>query len=97
MTSIVALDFLLNLDRHLDLTGQLCRVDELGVDLSEVHAAEIELLELCDQEAVAVRLLRGAPLHAELGLPLLIEDADQLASVAAVGLLAGYADAEDAR
>ncbi len=47
---VIVLNFLLNLDRHIDLVRQLCRINELGIHFPKIHAAQVKLLELGDPE-----------------------------------------------
>src|SRR3546814_2170432 len=70
---------------------------ELGIDLGEIHAAEIKPGELVESEAKTLLGLGLAPGLGKLRAALFLQDAGQLGFKAAVNLLLGQADAEEAR
>src|SRR5436305_1019939 len=93
-TTIIILNFLLDLGHCLHLVGEFSGVGELGVDLGEIHLREVEALELLDGETLALRVLGLAPRLVQLGAALFLEDARELAAKAAIGVARSDADAE---
>jgi hypothetical protein len=81
------------------LVGQCADVGQrrgdLGVELGEVHAREIERLQLREAEPRAVGVPGTTPAAAELGATLLVEHAGQARVEAAVALGGLQAGAED--
>ena len=97
MARVIGFDLALDFDERGGLIGKLRGFDELGVDFGKIHDRKIEPLELEDGEALAGLGLGLAPGLAELGATLLLKDAADLRFKAAVDLLPGLADAEEAR
>jgi hypothetical protein len=82
----------------LQFVRQAGGVGELGIDLAEIHLrAEVEPGELVDGEARALLGLGLAPGLVQLLAALLLQDPRELGFKAAVDLLLGQADAEEAR
>src|SRR3546814_12756306 len=90
-------DFLLDELGGLELVGEPRRIGELGIDLGEIHAAEIKPGELVESEAKTLLGLGLAPGLGKLRAALFLPVAGQLGFKAAVNLLLGQADAEEAR
>src|SRR3546814_9531084 len=79
--------------RISDWSSDVCSSDLLG----EIHAAEIKPGELVESEAKTLLGLGLAPGLGKLRAALFLQDAGQLGFKAAVNLLLGQADAEEAR
>src|SRR3546814_19598629 len=90
-------DFLLDELGGLELVGEPRRIGELGIDLGEIHAAEIKPGELVESEAKTLLGLGLAPGLGKLRAALFLQDAGQLGLKEAVTLLLGQADAEETR
>src|SRR3546814_38529 len=94
---IVPLNFQLDLGHRLDFVRKPRGIDELGIDLGEIHEGKVEPGEFLDRKAKALLLLGSAPGLAELNSSLLLQDAAELAFKAAIGRSPGLADSEKAR
>src|SRR3546814_13160197 len=76
---IVPLNFQLDLGHRLDFVRKPRGIDELGIDLGEIHEGKVEPGEFLDRKAKALLLLGSAPGLAELNSSLLLQDAAELA------------------
>src|SRR3546814_12558026 len=94
---IVPRNFQLDLGHRLDFVRKPRGIDELGIDLGEIHEVKVEPGEFLDRKAKALLLLGSAPGLAELNSSLLLQDAAELAFKAAIGRSPGLADSEKAR
>ena len=78
----------------LELVGEPRSLGEFGIDLAEIHLAQIKLRELVESEALALLFLGLVPRLGQLAAALLLENARQLGFKAAVGFALGQTDAE---
>ncbi len=90
----------IGLDLGLDVgkSGRLIREPgcllKFGIDFAEIHDGQVELLEFVNGEALARLRFGRSPGFADLRSPLFLEDPADFGLEAAIGVLAGDADAQ---
>src|SRR3546814_17411538 len=92
---VIVADFLLDELGGMELVGEPPRIGELGIDLGEIHAAEITPGELVDSEAKTLLGPGLAPGLGTLSAALFLPAGGQLGFTAAVNFLLGPSEAEE--